>query len=892
MFRGEAGDGNREDRSIQVLHVDDESAFADLAATFLERENEMIEVSLETSVTDGLAYLESHEVDCVVSDFDMPERNGIDFLRTIREERPDLPFILFTGKGSEEVASEAISAGVTDYLQKESGTSQYAILANRIENVVTQRRSRLRVEESQKRLRDLIDTLPHILLVLDEEGTYQIVNETHAAFHGTSVESIEGKRLDEVHDKEVLARFQRDARNAKERGSTIHPEPVEIVNADGQERIIQPLIRPIPLDDGARTGFLVFSQDITDRAEEREELELHRTIVDAANTGIVTIDETKRIQMVNPAIEELFGYNPTELLGESVSMLLGGDRKDNSSNPFDRAIETMDSALTRSGIEMEWRHADGSSVPVSISFSEATYDDERVVTGFVTDISDRKRREKEAARSDALISSLFAVLPVGVLAEDSSRNVLAVNERMIELFDMGAVPATLMGADCRHLLAEAGEFLADSEGFIDRTNEIIDASEIVANEEWGLTDGTVLSRSHHPIDLPEGNGHLWVYHDVSERVEQRRRLEQLARTSQEIVGAESTQEAAERGVRAAREVLGLESNSIHLYDDTVEGLVPAASTESVTDLVGEPPTLYPGGSIAWEVFEAGASRAVSTVHQHQDVQNPDTPIRSELFLPIGDHGILLAGSTENEAFDDEDLLLGELLAGILASTLEEIGHVSRLRDREQELRRQNERLEAFTNIVSHDLRTPLNIATARHELARDRRESEHDRHIARAHRRMAELIDDLLDLAREEHHSVEIRTVDVGSIASRCWEQVNPGAADLVIETDARIRADPRRLQRMLENLLKNAVEHGGSDVRITIGDLPDGFYVEDNGPGISSEVRDRVFEEGFTTSEDGTGLGLGIVTRVVEGHEWELALEESANGGVRWEIGGVESAA
>ncbi|MFC7249640.1 response regulator [Halomicroarcula sp. GCM10025324] len=125
-------------RPIRILHVDDDPELADLAGTLLEREDDQFRVDTAGSASEGLEHLEQHPVDCVVSDYDMPGRNGIDFLDAVRELDADLPFILFTGKGSEEVASEAISAGVTDYLQKESGTSQYAVLANRIGNAVEQ----------------------------------------------------------------------------------------------------------------------------------------------------------------------------------------------------------------------------------------------------------------------------------------------------------------------------------------------------------------------------------------------------------------------------------------------------------------------------------------------------------------------------------------------------------------------------------------------------------------------------------------------------------------------------------------------------------------------------------------------------------------------------------
>ena len=127
-------------QSIQVLHVDDDPNFADITASFLER-NSRLTVWTVKSASTALDYLRENEVDCIVSDYDMPEMNGLEFLEAVRAEYPDLPFILFTGHGSEEIASEAISAGVTDYVQKRSGTQQYELLSNRITNVVQQHKA-------------------------------------------------------------------------------------------------------------------------------------------------------------------------------------------------------------------------------------------------------------------------------------------------------------------------------------------------------------------------------------------------------------------------------------------------------------------------------------------------------------------------------------------------------------------------------------------------------------------------------------------------------------------------------------------------------------------------------------------------------------------------------
>lgn len=135
---------------IEVLHVDDDQSFVTLTPTLLTQESSQFSVTTAASPTEGMTHLRENNVDCVVSDYDMPDTNGIEFLEAVREEFPGLPFILFTGKGSEAVASEAISSGVTDYLQKSSSSDQYTVLANRIENAVEASRAKQRVDRLER----------------------------------------------------------------------------------------------------------------------------------------------------------------------------------------------------------------------------------------------------------------------------------------------------------------------------------------------------------------------------------------------------------------------------------------------------------------------------------------------------------------------------------------------------------------------------------------------------------------------------------------------------------------------------------------------------------------------------------------------------------------------
>jgi len=164
---------------INILHVDDDPEIADLTQTFLEQNEDDFSVVYETSAIAALERLEESSIDCIVSDYDMPNVDGLEFLELVRDRHPDLPFILFTAKGSEEVASEAIAAGVTDYMQKEIGPEQYEVLANRVRNAVDQYRTQQRFWDALSWYQRLVEqNLTGVFVVQD--GTFAYVNERFA----------------------------------------------------------------------------------------------------------------------------------------------------------------------------------------------------------------------------------------------------------------------------------------------------------------------------------------------------------------------------------------------------------------------------------------------------------------------------------------------------------------------------------------------------------------------------------------------------------------------------------------------------------------------------------------------------------------------------------------
>jgi len=223
---------------------------------------------------------------------------------------------------------------------------------------------------------------------------------------------------------------------------------------------------------------------------------------------------------------------------------------------------------------------------------------------------------------------------------------------------------------------------------------------------------------------------------------------------------------------------------------------------------------------------------------------------------------------------------------------------------ERMLERQNDRLKEFTDILSHDLRTPLGIIDGRLELFRESGEGEHLAAIERTTDRMERLVEDLLRVARQGQVVDHPEPTDIGRVLEIAKEGTLPETATLRYESIPRVMADPDRLVQVFENLLRNSVEHGsmssrtqsddsaehgGDSVTVRIGPLQNGFYVEDDGPGIPADDHERVFDHGYTTREDGTGYGLSVVRSIVGAHGWDVSVVDADHGGARFEITGIE---
>jgi PAS domain S-box-containing protein len=460
---------------------------------------------------------------------------------------------------------------------------------------------------------------------------------------------------------------------------------------------------------------------------------------------------------------------------------------------------------------------------------------------------------------------------------DSDWRFRAVDERALEL----------MGRDRPELLGEAvWDAFPELEGspFGEAYREAMTSREPRTVE--GYFEG--LDRWFEADVYPDDDGGLSVYfRDVTDRKQRERTLARLA----ELLAADRPFE------ETLRDLLQLGCEQVGVPYGFLTRIDEEGGTQTIAEAHGDHELLQPGKesdlseSYCRKTIRTDGALAVEDAVAEGWADDPAYEtfqlgcyIGATVELGGDRRGTLCFAGPEQMAveFSKFDRAFVELVA-------QWAGAAYRRERSERHLKRQNERLEQFASVVSHDMRNPLNVVGLSLEMARESGDPEAFDRAERAVDRMDDLIEDLLTLARSGDDVDEVEPVDLGTLVEECWATVETEAGSVTVADDLRLRADRSRLHQLLANLFRNSVEHGGADVTVTVGALADGFYVEDDGPGIPAEERDEVFAAGYTTDDTGTGFGLSIVHEIATAHGWTAAVGESDAGGARFEFRGVD---
>jgi PAS domain S-box-containing protein len=571
-------------------------------------------------------------------------------------------------------------------------------------------------------------------------------------------------------------------------------------------------------------------------------------LIDVEQTGE---DYTFTYQRNNASHQQRTGLSEDELRGQSPHELLGDDQGAVVAGNYRRCVEQKESIEYEEQLALPagTSHWETKLTPITEAGKVTR------IVGVSRDITEQKEREQELQRIHRRFETVMETMSAAVFLKDTDGQYLLMNQSCRELFNVenqdivGLTDENLVPPDV------AAKARTDDQRAIEN-EEVVEIEETVPT----AAGNTVRLTRKSPVYDDEGDivALCGVSTDITEQKERERELQRLKE----------------------RFELAVEGANLGVWDwdmatDEVE------FNEQWAQMLGHSPAEIEPRLKEWErrVHPDDIDRVKEALDAHiaGGTELYDTEHRMEAadgtWIWIRDIGEI--------AERDED---GEPVRAVGIHL-----DINERKQAEQELKRQNSRLNEFAGVVSHDLRNPLNVAQGRAAILQQRDGEELKEHLTplvAALERMESIIEDTLMLARQGETVGEMSPVSAIELIGKCWQGVETVEATLEMDDEFTIRGDRDRLRHVFENLFRNAVEHGGEDVTVWVGRAGEnGIYVEDDGPGIPPSDRETVFEPGHTSAASGTGFGLTIVKRIAEAHGWAVTVAEGRDGGARFEF-------
>ncbi|EJN60987.1 PAS domain S-box protein [Halogranum rubrum] len=775
----------RSDAPVRVLYVDDQPVLGELAATYLERyeADVTLEVVAVGNAREAQDRVGGSHIDCIVSDYELPETDGLELLEAVRCQYPDIPFILFTGKGSEEVARDAFQVGATDYMQKGPGTDQYTVLAKRIHNAVSQHRA----EATSEQYGAAIEALENAVYVLDGEGRLTSVDDVFLEMTGYDREAALGTPI-----------------SALDADGTLSENFASLVDAEGPDTV-------------------QFEADVVSASDEVRRCRCHLT------ARQFTGESAESVVGVLHELTDLQYYDGlTDLILDTSTTLMSAEA-DEVDTKLRWTLQSV-AEYVGAGRATVFSATEGGDV-TSVDVSTGGLD---VSVG----LEDIEKTHEWCAS--------------GITPADATADGCAGAEWWLDQF------RRFENVRVESLSSMPPEADSLRERFERQGVTSLIAVPLVSN--WSLR-GVVEFASH------DGEG-VWTDREV-----------RLLRTLGDLIAHTLERRRREREMARYKTIIDTVPDGVFLLDEQgyltqVNEAFASSFGFDADDLTGRPfLDLVDQGCVPPDIADEYVEgiKAMLSGDREKNVFEVEVSLSENVETRVYE--------AHTRLLPYEDSFRGT--AGITRDVTDELHHRA-------QLRRQNDRLDDFASVVSHDLRNPLNIAQGFLDVARETGDDSYLDRVEGALDRIDRLVGDVLSLARQGQAVGETSQFDLAQSIFRTWAAVETFDASITLTGELGfVTADETRFSQAIENLFRNAVEHGGHDVAIDVGPLTDGsgFYIADDGPGIPPDRRDAVFEHGYTTSRGGTGFGLSIVRTIVEAHNWSVGVTESADGGARFEI-------
>jgi len=396
---------------IRILHVDDDVNQSEFLQYFLPEMDDAFVIDSVCDPYQAVDKMESKRYDCVVTDYQMPKMNGIELAGKIKQSF-NVPIIIYTGQGSEEIAEAAFSAGIDDYLRKEMDPSHYQVLAKRIRQVVEKKRTELVYRTVVEQTRDALSIFIDGKMVFANKSTLDLLGVNHFfEIYGTNPFLVDNYR--DFHQDFLKIGFHEFEIESKSK---------ETLNIE---------VSTSPITYNGKDAVLCFARDITEKKMLENEKKISQkrfeTLVDSSPDGITSVNPLGFVTFANKAFLELTGFSIEEIVGKHITNI-GTIRKK------DMFVHMKNFASILRGenippIEFTWQTKEGNPGVALSHVSLIEIEGRREVLLIIKDITKYRKTEKE-------LDLVFKKAPYGVVQLDSSGAVISINDAALRLSDL------------------------------------------------------------------------------------------------------------------------------------------------------------------------------------------------------------------------------------------------------------------------------------------------------------------------------------------------------------------------------------------------------------------------------------------------------------------------
>ncbi|MGA2309939.1 MAG: PAS domain S-box protein [Candidatus Bathyarchaeia archaeon] len=705
--------GSDEKKLIRVLHVDDELDLLKIAKQCLELQGPF-QVDTAGSVEEAFNKLKEKEYDAVISDYQMPGKDGLEFLEMLRKNGNTIPFIMFTGKGREEVAIKSLNLGANQYLNKVGETETvYTELAHSITELVQIRRSEEKLRESEaarldreKKLEAIFASSPDAITIFDLNGNVAELNEAAMTLHGFSEKGeILGKSSFDYVAPRDHSRAMELFGNTLREGSARKAE-ISLLTADGREFPAELYANVVRDACGMPTSLMVVTRDVSERKKAEEALRgsatalkkseaEYRSLVEQSTQGIMIAQgPIPHIVFANSTISKILGYTVEELTLLSPQQTAGLVHPDDRELFFERFKDRLEGKQAQPQYDVRGIRKDGTMVWLELSSARIEHGGQPAVQAIFTDITERKKTEETLKESEERFRDLFESIqdPVGIFVGREGRLIDYngafkkssgyTNEEL-----KGKVFLDFVHPDDRAMVLEKYQTKYSEE-------ELPLIYEIRGVNKRGESIPMELSVSAYK-KKGRAIGIEVIHRDITERKRYEERLSALNIYSRDLNMAEKREEIYRLTLDAMQKVLGFEYADFFIIDKNMLYIVDQRGYPEPFPL--ELPLDGSKKGITIKVAKTGNSVIVQDVRKNTDFVEGLPGILSELAVPIkaGQEilGVLNVEDKRLNAFDEEDQELLEILASHAATAISNSEYAWNLEKYATEIRESQQKFE-------------------------------------------------------------------------------------------------------------------------------------------------------------------------------------------------------